>query len=77
VAANATVTNTDIIKGLATFNQETLNGSNPPLSYGDGTKANAQVKCFYLYKIKNGTYVSNTEKDPKTGKTTPTLYCES
>ena len=77
VAANATVTNTDIIKGLATFNQETLNGSNPPLSYGDGTKANAQVKCFYLYKIKNGNYVSNTKKDPKTGQPTPTLYCES
>jgi branched-chain amino acid transport system substrate-binding protein len=59
VAASANVTPADVIKGLATFKNETLGGSNPPLTYSDGTQPNPQVKCFYIYKIKAPKYVDS------------------
>jgi branched-chain amino acid transport system substrate-binding protein len=70
VAANANVTTADVIKGLSQFKDETLGGSNPPLTYSDGTAPNPQVKCFYLYKIKGAKYVDNLD-----GKV-PKLYCQ-
>jgi hypothetical protein len=64
------VTTADVIKGLSQFKDETLGGSNPPLTYSDGTAPNPQVKCFYLYKIKGAKYVDNLD-----GKV-PKLYCQ-
>ena len=52
VAASATATNEDVIKGLAKFNNETLGGYAPGITLSDGTKPNAQQKCIYLYKWK-------------------------
>jgi branched-chain amino acid transport system substrate-binding protein len=53
VAASATATNEDVIKGLAMFNKETLGGLAPPLTFSDGSKPNAQVTCTFLYKWDN------------------------
>jgi branched-chain amino acid transport system substrate-binding protein len=50
VAATATATNEDVIKGLAMFNKETLGDIAPPLTFSDGSKPNAQVTCTFLYK---------------------------
>ena len=41
----------DLIKALATFKDETLGGLVPPLTYGDGTTANPQVKCFWYVEL--------------------------
>ena len=41
----------DLIKALATFKDETLGGLVPPLTYGDGTSANPQVKCFWYVEL--------------------------
>jgi len=70
VGASATVTRDDVVRGLSMFKNETLGGSNPPLTYSDGTSPNPQVKCFYLYKIKGGKYVENTQGG------TEKLYCQ-
>jgi branched-chain amino acid transport system substrate-binding protein len=65
VAATATATRQDVIKGLSMFNAETLGGFAPPLTFSDGVKNNPQVKCLFLYKFvgtnlipipKSGTY---------------------
>ncbi len=53
VAASATATSEDVIKGLSMFNKETLGGISPPLTFSDGTKPNAQVTCTFLYKWSN------------------------
>jgi branched-chain amino acid transport system substrate-binding protein len=53
VTATSTVTNEDVIKGLAAFKGETLGGIAPPLSYSDGTKPTPQVTCTTLYKWEN------------------------
>jgi branched-chain amino acid transport system substrate-binding protein len=50
VSATATVTNEDVIKGLAMFNGETLGGLSVPVTLSDGTKPNPQNKCVFLYK---------------------------
>jgi branched-chain amino acid transport system substrate-binding protein len=71
VAAASTVARTDLIRGLSMFNNETLGGLTPPLTYSDGTKPNPQVKCFYLYKTNNTTAAYETVP-PNTLK----LYCQ-
>jgi branched-chain amino acid transport system substrate-binding protein len=53
VAASATATNEDVIKGLSMFNKETLGGIAPPLTFGDGSKPNPQVTCTFVYKWEN------------------------
>ena len=50
VSATATVTNEDVIKGLAMFSGETLGGLAAPVTLSDGTKPNPQNKCVFLYK---------------------------
>jgi branched-chain amino acid transport system substrate-binding protein len=50
VAATATATRDDVIRGLSMFDNETLGGFAPGLTYSDGTKPNPQLKCIYLYK---------------------------
>jgi branched-chain amino acid transport system substrate-binding protein len=52
VAASATATNEDVIKGLAMFQNETLGGFTPPINFNDGSKPNPLNKCIYLYKYK-------------------------
>jgi hypothetical protein len=71
IAANATATRDDLIRGLSMFNNETLGGITPPLTYSDGTKPNPQVKCFYLYKTAN-TPAAYETIPPHTLK----LYCQ-
>jgi branched-chain amino acid transport system substrate-binding protein len=70
VTSSTEMTRQDLIKGLSMFKNETLGGSNPPLTYSDGTTPNPQVKCFYLYKIKGKKYT-----DYKKGAV-PKLYCQ-
>jgi branched-chain amino acid transport system substrate-binding protein len=50
VAADATATSDDVIRGLSMFKDETLDGIAPPLSYSDGSKPNPQVTCTFVYK---------------------------
>jgi hypothetical protein len=50
VAASATATADDVIRGLSMFKDETLGGVAPPLTFSDGTKANPPVNCSFLYK---------------------------
>jgi branched-chain amino acid transport system substrate-binding protein len=57
VAPTATATRDDVIKGLSMFNNETLGGYAPGLTYSDGTKANPQLQCVYLYKWSGTTFV--------------------
>jgi branched-chain amino acid transport system substrate-binding protein len=54
VAPDATATSADVIRGLAMFKGETLGGLTQPLTLSDGTKANAQNKCIFLYQWKAG-----------------------
>jgi len=56
VAPDADVTSADIIRGLAMFQGETLQGLAPPLTFGDGTTPNPENKCFWLVEIKNQKY---------------------
>jgi branched-chain amino acid transport system substrate-binding protein len=56
VAATADVTSADIVKGLSMFQGETLDGLAPPLTFGDGTTANAETKCYWQVTIKNQKY---------------------
>jgi branched-chain amino acid transport system substrate-binding protein len=58
VAATATATNTDVIKGLSMFQGETLGGLEPPITLSDGTKPNPQQKCIFLYQWKAGVFSS-------------------
>jgi branched-chain amino acid transport system substrate-binding protein len=58
VAASATATSEDVIKGLSMFNKETLGGIAPPLTFSDGSKPNPQVTCAFLYKWDNQKMVS-------------------
>ena len=60
IPAGATATRTELVQGLSMFNNETLGGISPPLTYSDGTKPNPQVKCFYLYKTANTTAAYET-----------------
>jgi len=71
ILAGQQVTAADVIKGLAMFSGETLGGSNPPLTYSDGTKPNDQVRCFYLYTIKKHKYV-----DQLGSNKLPKLFCQ-
>lgn len=48
------VTSQQVIGGLAKFNGETLGGIVPPLTYGDGTAPNPQVKCFFSMQVSGG-----------------------
>jgi branched-chain amino acid transport system substrate-binding protein len=48
------VTSEDIIAGLAQFEGETLGGIVPPLTFGDGTEPNPQVKCFFSMQVVAG-----------------------
>jgi branched-chain amino acid transport system substrate-binding protein len=50
VAATATATNEDVIKGLSMFKEETLDGLTVPVTLSDGTTPNPQNKCVFLYK---------------------------
>jgi branched-chain amino acid transport system substrate-binding protein len=52
VDATATVTNEDVIKGLATFKDEKIAGLTPPVTLSDGTKPNPMQKCVFLYRWK-------------------------
>jgi branched-chain amino acid transport system substrate-binding protein len=63
VAASATATNEDVIKGLSMFNKETLGGIAPPLTFSDGSKPNAQVTCTFLYKWDNLKLISTPGPD--------------
>jgi hypothetical protein len=58
VAASATATNVDVIKGLSMFQGETLGGLEPPITLSDGTKPNPQAKCIFLYQWKNAVFSS-------------------
>jgi branched-chain amino acid transport system substrate-binding protein len=60
IPASATATRTELVQGLSMFNNETLGGISPPLTYSNGTKPNPQVKCFYLYKTANTTAAYET-----------------
>jgi hypothetical protein len=71
VPAGQDVTAADVIRGLSMFDNETLGGSNPALTYSDGTKPNDQVRCFYLYTIKKNTYVDDLGADKL-----PKQYCQ-
>jgi branched-chain amino acid transport system substrate-binding protein len=53
VPAGTAVTRNDVIRGLSMFNNETLGGISPPLTYSNGTTPNPQITCFYLYKSVN------------------------
>ncbi|MFI5052912.1 MAG: ABC transporter substrate-binding protein [Acidimicrobiia bacterium] len=57
VAATATATRQDVIKGLAMFKGETLGGFSGPLTFNDGTVPNPQQKCVFLYKWQGTTFV--------------------
>jgi branched-chain amino acid transport system substrate-binding protein len=71
VAADATATREDVIRGLSMFDNETLGGYAPNLTYSDGTQANPQLQCIYLYKWSGINFV----RVPKDG--TPTCKPES
>jgi branched-chain amino acid transport system substrate-binding protein len=58
VAASATATSADVIKGLSMFQGETLGGLEPPITLSDGTKPNPQAKCIFLYQWKNAVFSS-------------------
>jgi branched-chain amino acid transport system substrate-binding protein len=57
VAPTATATRDDVIRGLSMFKDETLGGYVPKISYSDGTKANPQHLCIYIYKWKGLTLI--------------------
>jgi branched-chain amino acid transport system substrate-binding protein len=57
VAATATATSEDVIKGLAMFKDETLDGFAPALNFNDGTQPNPQQLCIYTYKWQGTTMV--------------------
>jgi branched-chain amino acid transport system substrate-binding protein len=65
VAASAPVTSADLIKGLAMFKNEELGGLAPSVTYSDGTKPNAEVKCTYLYKWKDQKFEVTKAADGK------------
>jgi branched-chain amino acid transport system substrate-binding protein len=71
IPASQPVTAADVRAGLAKFDHETLGGSNPPLTYGDGSAPNPEVKCFYLYTVRNKKYVDQVGADGL-----PALACE-
>ncbi len=50
IAASATATNDDVIRGLSMFNKETLGGLTVPVTLSDGTKPNPQNECIFLYR---------------------------
>jgi hypothetical protein len=52
VSPTAQVTRDDVIRGLSMFHNETLGGYLPRVSFSDGTKANPQDTCLYIYKWK-------------------------
>jgi branched-chain amino acid transport system substrate-binding protein len=56
VAASATATNNDVIRGLSMFNKETLGGLTVPVTLSDGTKPNPQNECIFLYKWTGQTF---------------------
>jgi branched-chain amino acid transport system substrate-binding protein len=56
VTASATVTSEDVIKGLSMFKNETLGGVSPNVTFNDGSKANPQNLCVFLYKWVKGTF---------------------
>ena len=56
VAATATATSEDVIKGLSMFKDETLGGMAPKITLSDGTKPNPVQKCMWLYKWKGTQY---------------------
>jgi branched-chain amino acid transport system substrate-binding protein len=58
VPATATVTRTDVIRGLSKIQNSTNGGYTPPVSYGNGTTPSQQVNCFWLYKVVKSKYVS-------------------
>ncbi len=57
VAATATATRQDVIKGLSMFRGETLDGFSTPLTFGDGTAPNPEQKCTFTYQWKGTTMV--------------------
>jgi branched-chain amino acid transport system substrate-binding protein len=58
VAASATVTRADVTKGLSMFKGETLGGIAPPLTFGNGTAANPNGKCFFVAGAENGKFIA-------------------
>jgi branched-chain amino acid transport system substrate-binding protein len=56
VAATATATSADVIKGLSMFKEETLGGMAPKITLSDGTKPNPRQLCMWLYKWKDLEY---------------------
>jgi branched-chain amino acid transport system substrate-binding protein len=53
VTESATVTNEDVIKGLAMFKNEDLGGLAANVSFSDGTKPNPANPCIFLYEWKD------------------------
>jgi branched-chain amino acid transport system substrate-binding protein len=63
VAASATATNEDVIKGLATFKGEIVAGLTAPVTLSDGTKPNPQQKCVFLYRWKGASSFNGLPAD--------------
>jgi branched-chain amino acid transport system substrate-binding protein len=63
IAADATATSADVVRGLSMFKGETLGGASMPLTYNDGSVPNPQIKCFFLYEVKDGEYVVTGSED--------------
>ena len=66
VAATATATTQDVIKGLSMFKGETLDGYAPPLTFSDGTTPNPQQKCIFTYKWSGTTMIRLPKDDSST-----------
>jgi branched-chain amino acid transport system substrate-binding protein len=58
VPKSAKVTSADVIRGLSQFKNTTAGPYSPPMTYSDGTKANPQALCDYLYKYKGTTLIN-------------------
>jgi branched-chain amino acid transport system substrate-binding protein len=56
VAATATATNEDVIKGLSMFKDEDLGGVAPHVTFNDGSKPNPRNDCPYLYTWTKGVF---------------------
>jgi branched-chain amino acid transport system substrate-binding protein len=65
VAKDATVTNEDVIRGLSMFKDEDLGGVAANVTFNDGTKANPENKCTFLYTWKNAVFKSTPAADGK------------
>lgn len=61
----ASPTRADVVRGLLTFQGETLGGLAPPLSYGPAGQRNPAQRCYYLFTIEGGNYVASQGLKPE------------